>query len=704
MWIWLTKIYTIRILLTFLSGICLIQALQAQWIKQSPLPTGQTITDACFINPDTGWIFGLNGTILHTDDGGLRWTDQSSAFGDISTGLFLDDKIGWIASFDDARENNGKIFGTSDGGFTWNLQFSDLSTIIRDLSFINSETGWALACCHPPYPLPERNFFLKTADGGENWMVLDSIDYVHFIKIEFINDTLGFIAGTGMPNLMKTTDGGMTWRASPHVSDAALTDVFFTDTSNGFSCGNNLYYTHNGGQSWGYAYCYHSYAVDMYDAFNGWTISIDKVYKVTNGGQNADYQLTTDKSLLTDISAIDSAHAIVFGRNVSIYSTGDGGSSWQEMSNGTWNDLYSVFFLNDNDGWAGGNNQTLLRTHDGGKHWAFTRLPSPYPLTDIQFINSDTGWLISGDVHRTVDGGLSWLKSTLPGDPVSDLYFIDSQMGWCVGSGGLLYRSFNGGIDWQEKNSGTEKDLKAVYFVDEHKGWIAGEGVVLKSTDGGESWEMSYESQANFLKIQFLDESIGYVLADEVCIETTNGGADWQTVLPEKATTAGSFSDICFINPIIGFISDNNSLMKTTDGGVNWVTEPVFPDGGLKAIYFIDELSGWVVGSGGLIYHTESGGTFSIKNPEEKSSSSAYIIYPNPSGGRVKISYRLDRQEDVQMEIYTLQGLRIGFYNEVRLNPGSYTYEWDPGDSPGIYLCKIRIGALFYTEKIVYSK
>lgn len=702
--IWLTKISAMRIILTFLSGICLIHASQAQWTKQSPLPTGQTVTDACFLNSDTGWIFGLNGTILRTDNGGLTWIDQSSAYGDISTGLFLDDNDGWIAT-DGYQNNQGKIFGTSDGGYTWNLQFSDISAAIRDLSFINADTGWALACCYPPYPLPERNFFLKTIDGGENWFVLDSINYSHFLKVDFINNSLGFIAGTGMPNLMKTTDGGMTWQDSPHVSDAGLTDVYFKDAGNGFSCGNNLYFTHNGGESWGSTFCYHACKVDMVNALNGWTISIDKVYKVTNGGGDVEYQFTADKSLLTDISAIDSAHAFAFGSNVSFYSTNDGGNSWQEMSNGTQHDLYRVFFLNENEGWAGGSDQALLRTHDGGEHWMFTRIPSSNVITDIQFINADTGWLVSGEVYRSTDGGLSWLKSTGYENSISDLCFIDAQLGWCVGSEGRLYKSVNGGVDWEEKSSGSDKDLNAVNFVDENTGWVAGDGMVMKSTDGGDSWGISFESPDDFLKIQFLNETEGYVLADKLCIKTNNGGEDWQLVFPERQFTPDSFSDICFITPETGYISDNISLMKTTDGGVNWVMEPVFPDGGIKAIYFVDGLSGWVVGSGGLIYHTESGGTFSIKDHEEKNTSSSCIIYPNPSGGIVKISFRLDGQEDVEIGMYTLQDLRICFYKEMRLNPGSYSYEWDPANLPsGIYLCKIRIGEHTYTGKIIYLK
>jgi photosystem II stability/assembly factor-like uncharacterized protein len=663
---WFSNISVVRIYLILILILCLYY-LQAQWTRQSPLPTGQTVTDACFLNSSTGWIFGLSGTILRTDDGGLSWIDQSSpVYGDISTGLFLDNNIGWIAT-GDYLNNSGKIFSTKNGGYTWNLKFSDDESTIRDLSFINHDTGWALARCHPPFPLPEQNLFLKTTDGGDNWLVLDSINYSHFIKIDFINNTVGFIAGAGMPNLMKTTDGGISWQASPHVSDASLTDVFFTDANNGYSCGNNFYYTHNGGLSWGYTFCYHSYAVDMYDSFSGWTISIDKVYKVTNGGQNTDYQFTADKSLLTDISALDSAHAFVFGENVSIYSTGDGGINWQEMSNGTQHDLYSVFFLNENDGWAGGSNQTLLRTHDGGKHWAFTRLPLSYPVTDIQFINPDSGRLISGGIYRTVDGGLSWLLSSLPEDPPSDLFFIDFQTGWYLGSEGHLFKSTDGGTVWQEKISGTGKDLRSIYFVDELNGWIAGNGIMMKSVDGGENWESCYEGSMNFMEIGFFSGSVGYALVE---------------------------------NP-----SGRNFMVKTADGGITWEQGPGFPDMNAMAFCFLDQMKGWVAGEGGAIYYTETGGTFGIDDYTNSERDDLVRIYPNPSKNEFTISFHVDSADDFEIGVYDLQGKKVWKYNEISLNTASYMHKWDPGNfPPGIYLCKVRIGEHAQSTKIIYLK
>lgn len=683
------------------------QFLSAQWIKQSPLPTGQDIMGVCFVSPETGWIFGGSGTVLRTNDGGITWTDQSLPSGDmISCGLFLDNNHGWIALSDEFYDNKGRVYVTDDGGYTWNLQFLDNNCAIRDMSFLNQDTGWALAYYRESSPIPvSRNLILKTVNGGDNWLVLGFLLQSYFRGMDFINDTMGYIVGAGLPNLMKTVDGGVSWTASPHASNGSLTDVLFIDIDNGYSCGNNFYYTHNSGASWGYTYCYYTNGVGMYDAFNGWTFTIDKVFKVTNGGNNVDYQFSVDKSIITDISVVDSAYAYIVGRNVTILATRDG-ATWQELSNGTEKNLNTIFFIDENDGWAGGEDNTLLSTRDGGKHWTYNNVnASSNAITDIQFINRDTGWFVNGEIYRTINDGIDWDRASGLNYPVSDVYFLDSQLGWCVGAGGKLYKSIDGGVDWEEKHTGTGNKLNAVFFVDKNLGWIAGNGIIKKTTDGGENWDERYVGYAEFLKIQFLDESIGYFLADSLFLKTSSGGENWDFIIPEGMTGPNSLKDICFTDQNIGYLSGNDFLLRSTDGGANWKSDPGLPEMQPNAIFFINELKGWIAGEDGAIYQTESGGAFSIDDPEDDVRSSPYVIFPNPSGENISINYKLETLQDIEIGIYSLQGARISFYKETGKSPGNYSFNWVPGNLPsGIYLFKIRIGDFSCSEKIIYIK
>jgi photosystem II stability/assembly factor-like uncharacterized protein len=668
---------------------CFIPFSHAQWIKQSPIPSGHELTDICFINPDTGWIFGENGTVFRTNDGGQSWTDQSlPSQGRINSGLFLGNETGYVALSAGGTESEGEIYKSTDGGYHWELEFSDPSSAIRDLSFINPDTGWVLGYYRQVYPVNMSwNFFLKTEDGGEHWQVLDFLQESHFTRINFIDDTTGYIAGAGTPNLMKTIDGGRHWQSVYQPTNSGLTDVFFTDIDNGYTCGNNFYFTHNAGASWGYTYCYYANSIGMYDAFNGWTVTMNKVFKVIDGGNVLEYQFTADKSPLVGISAVDSSTAYIIGKNVTIYGTKNGGETWQELSNGTDKSLHSIFFLDGNVGWAGGTDHTLLHTTDGGRRWIFNGLSaSPGTITDLQFINPETGWFVNEDIYWSRDSGVTWDKASGISNPVSDLYFIDDQSGWGVGTDGKLFKSTDGGLNWEEKSSGMDKDLYAVYFIDEEKGWIAGEGIIESTVDGGESWEMRYLGDEVFSKIQFIDESTGYILADDHFFKTESGGEEWAIIIPEGLNGSEPLKDLFFVDQSSGYLSGNDFLLKTTDGGATWVSIPGFADIQSNAIFFINKNKGWMVGEEGAIYQTETGGAESAGEEIGGSDAFQISIFPNPAKEILNFKFSiLNSGMDCTLFIYDLFG------KEVFTQPCIGTQSIDVNKLPsGIYLAVIK--------------
>src|SRR5215212_8777760 len=50
----------------------------SQWVWQNPVPTGNYLTGVDFTDSNNGTLVGIAGTIMHTSDGGLSWTIQSS--------------------------------------------------------------------------------------------------------------------------------------------------------------------------------------------------------------------------------------------------------------------------------------------------------------------------------------------------------------------------------------------------------------------------------------------------------------------------------------------------------------------------------------------------------------------------------------------------------------------------------------------------
>ena len=83
----------------------------SQWHWQNPLPQGNNLRGASFVDANTGTVVGEYGTIVRTTDGGNSWTIQASG-----TTQTL-----WAVSFTNANNGTavgegGTIVGTTDGG------------------------------------------------------------------------------------------------------------------------------------------------------------------------------------------------------------------------------------------------------------------------------------------------------------------------------------------------------------------------------------------------------------------------------------------------------------------------------------------------------------------------------------------------------------------------------------------------------------
>src|SRR5215211_3461476 len=105
----------------------------SQWHWQNPLPQGNNLRGASFVDANTGTVVGEYGTIVRTTDGGNSWTIQASG-----TTQTL-----WAVSFTDANNGTavgegGTIVGTTDGGAHWASQPSGTTLEFREVSYTDA--------------------------------------------------------------------------------------------------------------------------------------------------------------------------------------------------------------------------------------------------------------------------------------------------------------------------------------------------------------------------------------------------------------------------------------------------------------------------------------------------------------------------------------------------------------------------------------
>lgn len=133
----------------------------ASWFRQS-VPTRHLLLGGAFLNADQGWLVGAGATILQTSDGGDTWhtatlLDKTSER--LNAASFADDSHGWAVGA------AGRILFTTNGGKTWRTQTSGVNTDLYDVKFINYAEGWAIGA---------EGVVLHTMNGGARWILEQS--------------------------------------------------------------------------------------------------------------------------------------------------------------------------------------------------------------------------------------------------------------------------------------------------------------------------------------------------------------------------------------------------------------------------------------------------------------------------------------------------------------------------------------------------
>ncbi len=296
---------------------------QWQWTEQTNGYNG-ILYGVHFVDANTGWTVGANGTILYTTDGGSSWNMQSSPLShSLNDVFFIDANTGWAVG------DSGTVIATTDGGSTWTDRSINTDQHMNGLEFRDASTGWVVG---------DNGRIFKTADGGNSWsqQSTPSNDYIY--GIDMISNSEGFTSAL-FGTVFHTSDGGSNWNwADPISISEPFRDIAFFGPDTGLVVGDQgvVATTVDGGNNW----VDRSLNTDsslsglsMIDSETGWAVGESGVtYYTTDGGHNwtKDFS-STQSSWYHDVHAVDASNVWAVGNGgVVIYLQGSTGLPDQE--------------------------------------------------------------------------------------------------------------------------------------------------------------------------------------------------------------------------------------------------------------------------------------------------------------------------------------------------------------------------------------
>lgn len=571
------------------------------WVSLGPTPgyyfnygniTSRIVTGAYHpFNPNIIYVGAANGGVWKTTNGGTFWFPLTDNQPSLSMGAIAIDPTNpeiIYAGTGEATYSGASYYGrgllkSTDGGSTWTHYTSGLpsSSYFSRLIIKPGNSSVLLAALG-------NSGLYRSSDAGASWsqIIGGRIDDVKFSPS---GDT-AFVAGNGI-GFRRSIDGGVTFQNfQTGLPDGTRTHFDL--------CRDNTAYM--------YAAVYHSSAVNVYKSSNFGVNWSNTTGSTDFSGSQAWYDLHIEVS--------PSNPNNVFVGCIDIFRTTDGGTSFQNITNGYSGgnvhvDQHFLFFhptdhntvvaLNDGGVWRSTNNGS-----------SFENLNTNLTLTQFYRITSSpfNPYRILGG---TQDNGTQETHSTLNwaaafGGDGGEVTFNPLNASYILGEtqNGGLRRTTNSGSSWSSAMSGitTNEGVTWVAPIIAHPTesgvFFTARTRVYKTTNNAQSWtaissNVNGTTAVREMTISKTNPQLLYASSSNKVYRSDDGGATWTNVstgLPSKTVTTvlvhPSQENIVYVT-FSGF--GGSKVYKSIDKGTTWISiAGDLPDSPVNDIWVTD--------------------------------------------------------------------------------------------------------------------
>lgn len=292
---------------------------------------------------------------------------------------------------------------------------------------------------------------------------------------------------------------------------------------------------------------------------------------------------------LLDIAFTDNPqHGYLVGSNATLLETNDGGDTWKPLNLELDDARYrfdSVSFAGK-EGWIAGEPSLLLHTTDEGRNWSRIALSEKLPGNPIviKALAENTAEMATdvGAIYQTTDGGKNWKAQVEAAvGVVRNLERSADGKYVAVSAKGSFYSTWEPGQNaWVPHNRLSSKRLENMGFADNGQLWLLARGgqVQFSDTTKPDEW---LEAKYPELSTSWGLLDLAYRTPDEIWIgggsgnllRSTDGGKTWEKDR-EVEEVAANFYKVIFLKPDQGFIIGDRGVLLKYQPTVETASQP----------------------------------------------------------------------------------------------------------------------------------
>jgi photosystem II stability/assembly factor-like uncharacterized protein len=332
-------------------------------------------------------------------------------------------------------------------------------------------------------------------------------------------------------------------------------------------------------------------------------------------------------------------------------------------------------------GWALGA-KTIWKTVDGGITWDSVIYPGPSrPLKNLSFSDAQHGivaLLIPGSLYYdeilwTDNGGITWAEHQIGNSPsIGAIERLNDSVALVSTQYSGLFVTKNSGQNWEDifVTSSFIIDFfpiggDTVYFAGIDQLAFPFDQLRFGKTTNFLNWQvLSYGNSISVNgnnKICFVTPDKGWICGRHGLLKTLDGGQTWQA----QQDPSGYFNYIAFADPLHGWVCGfDGGIFSTIDGGETWQQQDCIQ----ATEYFTDlivrsSLNASVLTKGLLYDFTLIPDTASICGisavAEPKSEPDSFEVYPNPTSDEIQIKWHQDAPAGLELVLFNAQGVEL---------------------------------------------